>query len=121
VPRFGRSYNVSHSTTSAPPEIDTFLKGPVCNGSIAVNSIQEQFFAFFLRPDADDMVMLAEYARRAQDLLILPGVWGSDVILDGIPFFRRAGSMLTERKMPGIYRHFCTRPRRTPRSARPAP
>jgi Fatty acid cis/trans isomerase (CTI) len=50
---------------AAPPEIDTFLKGPVCNGSIAVNSIQEQFFAFFLRPDADDMVMLAEYAPRA--------------------------------------------------------
>jgi hypothetical protein len=24
-----------------------------------------------------------------QDLLILPGVWGSDVILDGIPFFQR--------------------------------
>jgi hypothetical protein len=51
---------------AAPPEIDTFLKGPVCNGSIAVNSFQEQFFASFLRPDADDMAMLAEYARRAR-------------------------------------------------------
>ena len=71
-------------------EISTFIKGPVCNGSIAVNSIQEQFFVFFLRPDADGMVMSAEYARQAQDMLILPGVWGSDVpILDGIPFFRR--------------------------------
>jgi hypothetical protein len=27
-------------------EINTFIKGPVCNGSIAVNSIQEQFFVF---------------------------------------------------------------------------
>ena len=36
------------------------------------------------------MVMSAEHARQAQDLLILPGVWGSDVpILDSIPFFRR--------------------------------
>jgi Fatty acid cis/trans isomerase (CTI) len=71
-------------------EISTFIKGPVCNGSIAVNSIQEQFFVFFLRPDADNMVMSPEYARQAQDLLILPGVWGSDVpILDGIPFFQR--------------------------------
>jgi hypothetical protein len=52
--------------------------------------IQEQFFVFFLKPDADAMVMSAEYARRARDLLILPGVWGSDVpILDGIPFFQR--------------------------------
>ena len=25
-------------------EISTFIKGPVCNGSVAVNSIQEQFF-----------------------------------------------------------------------------
>jgi hypothetical protein len=71
-------------------EISTFIKGPVCNGSIAVNSIQEQFFVFFLRPDADSMVMSAEHARQAQDLLVLPGVWGSDVpILDSIPFLRR--------------------------------
>jgi hypothetical protein len=28
--------------------------------------------------------------RRPQYLLILPGVWGSDVpVLDGIPFFQR--------------------------------
>ena len=71
-------------------EISTFIKGPVCNGSIAVNSIQEQFFVFFLTPDADNMVMSAEYARQARELLIMPGVWGSDVpILDGIPFFQR--------------------------------
>jgi hypothetical protein len=71
-------------------EISTFTKGPVCNGSVAVNSIQEQFFVFFLKPDADGMVMSAAYARQAQDLLILPGVWGSDVpILDGIPSFQR--------------------------------
>jgi hypothetical protein len=36
------------------------------------------------------MAMSAEYARRAQDLLILPGVWGSDVpIIDDIPFLQR--------------------------------
>ena len=71
-------------------EIATFIKGPVCNGSVAVNSIQEQFFVFFLRPDADNMVMSAEYAKQAEDKLILPGVWGSDIpFLDGVPFFRR--------------------------------
>ena len=71
-------------------EIATFIKGPVCNGSVAVNSIQEQFFVFFLRPDADNMVTSAEYAKQAEDKLILPGVWGNDVpILDGVPFFRR--------------------------------
>jgi Fatty acid cis/trans isomerase (CTI) len=71
IARFGRAYPSCAAeldagpNVAAPPEIDTFLKGPVCNGSIAVNSIQEQFFAFFLRSDADDMVMLGEYARRA--------------------------------------------------------
>jgi hypothetical protein len=71
-------------------EISTFIKGPVCNGSIAVNSIQEQFFVLFLRPDADNMVTSSEYARKSQDLLVLPGVWGSDVpILDSIPFLHR--------------------------------
>ncbi len=71
-------------------EVSTFIKGPVCNGSIAVNSIQAQFFVLFLRPDADSMVMSAEHARQAQDVLILPGVWGSDVpILDDIPFLQR--------------------------------
>jgi hypothetical protein len=71
-------------------EINTFIKGPVCNGSIAVNAIQAQFFVLFLRPDADNMVMSADHARQAQDMLILPGVWGSDVpIRDDIPFLRR--------------------------------
>ena len=71
-------------------EIKTFVKGPVCNGSMAVNAIQEQFFVLFLRPDADGMVVSAEHARKAQDLLVLPGVWGSDVqIGDDLPFLRK--------------------------------
>ena len=71
-------------------EVNTFIKGPVCNGSIAVNSIQAQFLVFFLRPDADNMVTSAEFARQAQDMLILPGVWGSDVPpIDDVSFFGR--------------------------------
>ena len=71
-------------------EVDTFIKGPVCNGSVAVNSIQARFFVLFLAPDADSMVTSAEFARKAQDLLILPGVWGSDVpLMDDVAFFSR--------------------------------
>lgn len=71
-------------------EISTFIKGPVCNGSVAVNSIQAQFFVLFLRPDADSMVMSAGHARQAQDMLMLPGAWGSDVpVFDSIPFLGR--------------------------------
>lgn len=67
--------------------VATFIKGPVCNGSAAVNSIQEQFFVFFLKPEADGMVMLPEFAAAAATRLILPGAWGSDItVLQDLPF-----------------------------------
>lgn len=62
-------------------QVATFIKGPVCNGSMAVNSIQEQFWVYFLNPDSDNMVLSQSYANRVKDLLILPGMWGSDVAL----------------------------------------
>lgn len=61
--------------------ISTFIKGPVCNGSNAVNSIQEQFYVLFIKPESDNMVLSREFESRAKNLLILPGVWGSDVKL----------------------------------------
>ena len=61
--------------------ISTFIKGPVCNGTNAVNSIQEQFFAMFIKPDSDNMVRSKEFTDKARDLLVLPGVWGSDIKL----------------------------------------
>lgn len=62
-------------------QVATFIKGPVCNGSMAVNSIQEQFWVYFLNPDSDNMVLSQSYADKVKDLLILPGMWGSDVAL----------------------------------------
>lgn len=61
--------------------VNTFIKGPVCNGSAAVNSIQEQFYGGFLHPDADLMVQSAEFEKESRDDLILPGSFGSDVKL----------------------------------------
>jgi len=70
--------------------IATFIKGPVCNGSAAVNSIQEQFYVFFLKPEVDGMAMLPTFAAEAEQKLILPGDWGSDAsLLRDIPFFTR--------------------------------
>lgn len=68
-------------------EVATFIKGPVCNGSQAVNSIQEQFYTFFLSPTSDNMVVSPEYEKKASDLLILPGMWGSDIELTDTPVF----------------------------------
>lgn len=53
--------------------IMTFIKGPVCNGSIAVNVIREQFFVFFVDPAQDVMVQNKEFANQSESLLILPG------------------------------------------------
>lgn len=61
--------------------ISTFIKGPVCNGTNAVNSIQEQFYTMFITPESDNMVRSREFSEKARDLLILPGVWGSDIKL----------------------------------------
>jgi hypothetical protein len=65
--------------------VATFIKGPVCNGSMAVNSIQEQFYAFFLAPDSDNMTFSKEYEAKAASLLALPGMWGSDVSFSSAP------------------------------------
>ena len=59
--------------------VSTFIKGPVCNGSKAVNSIQEQFYTMFIDPKSDLMVRSKEFETKAKELLILPGVWGSDI------------------------------------------
>jgi Fatty acid cis/trans isomerase (CTI). len=62
--------------------ITTFIKGPVCNGSNAVNSIQEQFYVFFINPDSEIMTKSPGFQDSAQVQLVLPGMWGSDVKLD---------------------------------------
>jgi hypothetical protein len=66
-------------------QVATFIKGPVCNGSQAVNSIQEQFYAFFLSPASDNMVLDKKYEVIASEMLVLPGMWGSDVKVSEAP------------------------------------
>lgn len=68
-------------------QVSTFIKGPVCNGSAAVNSIQEQFYVLFIDPSSELMVKAPGFQDQAQSMLILPGVWGSDVKLDSAPEF----------------------------------
>ena len=65
--------------------VATFIKGPVCNGSMAVNSIQEQFYTFFINPDSDNMVLSKDYEKKAAPLLALPGSFGSDVEFTSAP------------------------------------
>lgn len=67
--------------------VNNFIRGPVCNGSMAVNSIQEQFYIFFLNPESDNTVLSAGYESKSRELLMLPGVWGSDVEIKETPAF----------------------------------
>lgn len=74
----------------------TFIKGPVCNGTSAVNSIQEQFFVFFINPSTDPMSD-PQHERQAQKLLTLPGEFGSDVKIEKIPELAKGLTDLRER------------------------
>jgi hypothetical protein len=60
-------------------QIMTFVKGPVCSGSIAVNSIQEQFYVLFMNPQSDLMVRSPVYAEAIQKILVMPGVFTEKV------------------------------------------
>lgn len=60
-------------------EVMTFIKGPVCNGSFAVNAIQEQFYVFFTNPETDLMVTDPAYAQAIAGELILPGSLGKNL------------------------------------------
>lgn len=61
--------------------VSTFIKGPVCYGSNALNSIQEQFFVLFLKPESGYLSKNNKVDEKTLELLILPGAWGSDVKL----------------------------------------
>lgn len=61
--------------------VSTFIKGPVCYGSNALNSIQEQFYVLFLKPESGFLTKDNTVDTKTLELLILPGAWGSDVLL----------------------------------------
>jgi hypothetical protein len=50
----------------------TFIRGPVCEGQVAVNVIRDHFFSFFIDPDQDLSVIDSTFLKKAADLLDLP-------------------------------------------------
>jgi hypothetical protein len=93
--------------------VATFIKGPVCNRSAAVNSIQEKFYVFFLKPDADSMVMVPDIVTAAVDELILPGAWGSEIdLLRDVPSLTRIVTYREEYRMLRAQSARKPRPRR---------
>ncbi len=50
----------------------TFIRGPVCRGQVAVDVIEDHFFAAFLDPDHDMSVVDPTFLERTKGLLALP-------------------------------------------------
>lgn len=59
--------------------IMTFIKGPVCNGNSALDSIQNQFYVFFTDPKMDLAVINPQFRSLLNQVDNLPGELGSDV------------------------------------------
>lgn len=78
--------------------ITTFIRGPVCHGSIAVNAIDDHFWVYMIRPESDLMVQDERFAEQAVDLLFLPARTGSDSMVSGI------AEMIENRKARNRYR-----------------
>jgi hypothetical protein len=52
--------------------VDTFIRGPVCRGQVAVDVIEDRFWVAFLAPDRDLSVTDPFYLEKTKDLLALP-------------------------------------------------
>lgn len=59
--------------------IKTFIHGPVCKGSVALDVIDEQFLVFFLSPDADLTVTDPSFLARVAPFLAIPAQGGSGI------------------------------------------
>ena len=56
----------------------SFIRGPVCEGQMAVNVIDDHFPVLFLSPDHDLASIEPDYLPAAADLLALPSAGASD-------------------------------------------
>jgi len=70
--------------------IMTFIKGPVCNGTAAVNVIQEHFYVFFTSPSRDLMINDSGYRQAVESQSLIPGEFGNGVqATQLLPFYQR--------------------------------
>lgn len=65
--------------------INTFIRGPVCFGNNALNSIDEQFYTLFIRPESDFASRETEFEKQIAPYLFLPSYYnGSDAKLSSL-------------------------------------
>ena len=59
--------------------VSGFIKGPVCRGQIALNSIRDQFWVVFLQPGKFYVEKTAAFLEKNAQLLALPGQQGNQI------------------------------------------
>lgn len=65
--------------------INTFIRGPVCFGNNALNSIDEQFFTLFINPESDFASRDPNFETEVSPYLFLPSYYnGSNAKMSGI-------------------------------------
>ncbi len=57
--------------------IESFMKGPVCRGQVALNVIEDQFWVFFIDPDSDAITLNQGFLNSMADYLQLPAERGN--------------------------------------------
>ena len=77
--------------------VNTFIKGPVCSGKTALNSIDEQFYTFFINPSSDFFANDQQFINQMTPYFYLPAAYadGSNTSTFEIPKYYR--DMVKER------------------------
>ena len=75
--------------------INSFIKGPVCRGQVALNVINDRFWVFFRDPQATKIDLVEEFSARHEVGLDLPA--GSESIYTPISHWRHYARQQRER------------------------
>lgn len=59
--------------------VDTFIKGPVCKGQLALNVIEDHFWVMFMDPNYDPGIFTPHFYEEQEDNLRIPDEEGSDM------------------------------------------
>jgi hypothetical protein len=78
--------------------VSGFIKGPVCRGEIATESIRDQFWVVFTQPDGFYPQKVAQALAEYSPLLGLPGEEGDDIGLFGWAKFDKFGKQYLKAK-----------------------
>ncbi len=78
--------------------VSGFIKGPVCRGQVALNSIQDHFWIFFSKPNAEFKDEVSEFLSENNYVLDLPGEEGDHLGLLGFMDFDALGAQYMQKK-----------------------